>query len=314
MSDVVAINTISGGEGRLKYCECILEDQSISLLVDVGARVSVINDTYSRYFSTVPLVSSPLRLSGYGGGRIGALGVVRLNVRFKHVSLQQFSFHVTKSGSNLMGVDLFDALWFKVEFPGVTPSRVAGSTPLLEVSTDTPATALWQSLFPNVFTGLGCAKKFVHCPMIDPSVLPVSRSLRRLPVAIRLAVSKKLLRLESEDVIERIDASPWISNLVVRTKKSGDLRVCVGLVAVNRAIVPGKHPLPTLEELAAEFNGATVYTKLDLKQGYLQIPLAPKARPLTAFVSHEGLPVQEDAVWTLICSQRVPESDGLALS
>ena len=43
--------------------------------------------------------------------------------------------------------------------------------------------------------------------------------LRRLPLALREDVGKELDRWESQDIIEKVDSSPWISNLVVVRKK-----------------------------------------------------------------------------------------------
>ncbi len=47
--------------------------------------------------------------------------------------------------------------------------------------------------------------------------------------------------------------------------------MCIDLRQLNKAIVPGEYPLPTVEELAAEFHGSTIFSKLDLRQGYLQV-------------------------------------------
>ena len=55
---------------------------------------------------------------------------------------------------------------------------------------------------------------------------------------------------------------PWISNLVVACRKSGEVRLCVDLKSVNKAIIPDKYPLPTIEELSVEFHHSTVFTKL----------------------------------------------------
>ena len=76
---------------------------------------------------------------------------------------------------------------------------------------------------------------------------------------------------------------------MVAQKKSGGLWVCVELRQVNKAIIPDKYPLPTAEELTSLFHGSTVFTKLDLHQGYLQVPLHPASRDLTAFVTHAGV-------------------------
>ena len=61
------------------------------------------------------------------------------------------------------------------------------------------------------------------------------------------------------------------------------------LRAVNKAIIPDKYPLPTIEELTAQFHGSTTFSKLDLRQGYLQVPLHPESRNLTAFITHKGV-------------------------
>ena len=41
-----------------------------------------------------------------------------------------------------------------------------------------------------------------------------------------------------------------------------------------------KYPLPTAEELTTHFYGSTVFCKVDLKQGYLKVPLAHESRDL----------------------------------
>ncbi len=61
------------------------------------------------------------------------------------------------------------------------------------------------------------------------------------------------------------------------------------LTDVNKAIIPDKYPLPTAEELTSHFHGSTVFSKMDLRNGYLQVPLAPASMDLTAFVTHVGV-------------------------
>jgi len=46
---------------------------------------------------------------------------------------------------------------------------------------------------------------------------------------------------------------------------------------------------PTLEEIIHEFNGCTIFTKLDLNKGYHQIELDENSRDLTAFTTHKGI-------------------------
>ena len=62
--------------------------------------------------------------------------------------------------------------------------------------------------------------------------------------------------------------------LVRKKDKAKSLLICINMKNVNKAIVPECYPLPTIEELTAQLVGSTVFSKIDLKWGYLQIVLA----------------------------------------
>lgn len=244
--------------------------------MDTGAKVSLLNvDTYRQYFSSLPRQHSSTALSGYGHAKIDVLGTLELSVRYGTRHVPTFTFYITRTGANLMGLDLFTSLGFSLtDYSG---------TEILQVSTP------WQQQWPALFDGLGILFAFIHQPKVDPTVTPVIQPLRRIPLALRDQVSTELQLLLDAGIIEPINASPWISNLVIAKKKSGGIRVCVDLRAVNKAIIPDKYPLPTAEELTIQFYGSTVFSKLDLRQGYLQVPLSPTSRDLTAFVTHTGV-------------------------
>ena len=80
---------------------------------------------------------------------------------------------------------------------------------------------------------------------------------------MREPVEREIRRMEQEGVIEKIDASPWISNLVPARKKDGSVRVCVNLSAANKALIVDKYPLPTMEEMTSQLAGNTVFSKID---------------------------------------------------
>lgn len=79
----------------------------------------------------------------------------------------------------------------------------------------------WPDRHPQLFEGLGRISRFVHQPTVDPAVRPVIQPLRRIPLALRDAVEVELRRLVEADVIEPINASPWVSNLVIAKKQGG---------------------------------------------------------------------------------------------
>ena len=57
---------------------------------------------------------------------------------------------------------------------------------------------------------------------------------------------------------------------------------------MNKAIIREHHKPMTVEEIAHELAGATVYTKADALKAFLQIHLMHKASLLTTFNSHRG--------------------------
>ena len=129
---------------------------------------------------------------------------------------------------------------------------------------------------------------FTRRIILRPDARPTVYRLRRLPLVMREEVSTELQRLLDADAIERIDASEWVSPLVVSRKPTVQIRLCVDLRCPNSQIVAEVHPLPTIEHLQSHLLGKT-YSKIDLKSAYHQLELHPDSRDVTAFITHEGL-------------------------
>ena len=251
--------------------------KTVTLTVDTGASVSVLpQGIVEKYFKGVTLQPPAARLVTYSQTPIKVLGCMPATV-VRDNDACKVNFYVTDNGTPLMGMDLITALKLRIE--GCTLlSASPASRPVMQLATaskDSPA--------------MGCAKGFMHKVKISESASPVRQKLRRLPFAVRSAVSDELNKLLSSGVIERIDASPWVSPIVVTQKKTGGIRMCVDLREPNKAIVVDSHPLPHMDELLATLAGSILFSTIDLESAYHQLPLHPDSRDLTAFITHEGL-------------------------
>ena len=146
--------------------------------------------------------------------------------------------------------------------------------------------------YADILTGVGKLKDYQFKLHLNKDVKPVAQPVRRLPFGLREKVDKKLDELLSKDIIEEVPPNTpteWVSPLVVVSKPDEDIRVCVDMRRANEAIIRERHPIPTIEEMLYDLNGAIVFSKLDLKWGFHQIELEEQSRDVTTFVTHRGL-------------------------
>ncbi len=136
------------------------------------------------------------------------------------------TFFVVDKGTALLGMDLISALKHQINGDKVCTSIMATNTT------------------PMDDTEIGCVKNIVHKVKIDPSVKPVHQKLRRLTFAVRASVSAELDPLQKAGVIKQVDASAWVSPIVVTGKKTGEIRMCADLREVNKAVITDCYPLP----------------------------------------------------------------------
>ena len=71
--------------------------------------------------------------------------------------------------------------------------------------------------------------------------------------------------------------------MVVVTKKSGQLRLCLDPKDLNDAIQREHYPLPVIEDVATRLAGAKVFTVLDVQQGFWHVELDDESSFLTTF-------------------------------
>ena len=86
----------------------------------------------------------------------------------------------------------------------------------------------------------------------------------------------------------RHSASTWGAPVLFVKKKDGSMRLCIDYRELNRVTVKNKYPLPRIHDLFDQLRDASVFSKIDLRSGYHQIPVRECDIPKTAFSSRYG--------------------------
>ena len=129
--------------------------------------------------------------------------------------------------------------------------------------------------YADVFEGLGCLTDPYHIE-IDPAAQPVIHPPRKVPVTLREPRRLELKRMEENDILTPVsEATDWLSRMVTVVKPN-KLRICIDPKDLNRAIKRRHYPLPTIEEVATKLSKAKVFSVLDAKSGFWQVPLSQK--------------------------------------
>lgn len=99
----------------------------------------------------------------------------------------------------------------------------------------------------------------------------------------------ELTKLVDEKIISPVDQpTPWVSSVVVTTKKSGALRVCVDPRPLNKALKRETYPMPILDEILPDLSQAKVFTTVDLRSGFWHCVLDEESSMLTTFNTPYG--------------------------
>ena len=147
----------------------------------------------------------------------------------------------------------------------------------------------------TVFSGKTTGDPPVRGPMGEaeihllPGVRPRKQNAYRLSDEHRRAMMALVDKLIAEGKVEP-GFGPWVSPAFpVPKKESGKFRLVVDFCALNEATIEDANPLPRIEDILHRQGNYKMWSVLDMKDGYHQVPLKKEHRNLTC-MSTPGVP------------------------
>ena len=86
----------------------------------------------------------------------------------------------------------------------------------------------------------------------------------------------------------RPSTSPWGAPVLFVKKKDGSMRLCIDYRELNKVTIRNQYPLPRIDDLFDQLQGAKVFSKIDLRSGYHQLRVHDEDVPKTAFRTRYG--------------------------
>ena len=86
----------------------------------------------------------------------------------------------------------------------------------------------------------------------------------------------------------RPSVSLWGALVLFVKKKDGSMRLCIDYHEMNKVTIKNRYPLPRIDDFYYQLQGASIFSKIDLRSGYHQLKIKPKDVSKTAFGTRYG--------------------------
>ena len=243
----------------------------IPVKLDTGSDVNILSfSDYKKIKSRPKLKESKVKLTAYNGGTVPVKGQCILDVQYKDQKYKVLFIISDSEVKPILGRKACDKMNLVKRVLSVSHDTAKSSVDLF-------------GDYPDLFEGLGCLPGKVKIKLQDDAQ-PVVEPCRKVPFAQHEELKKELERMESLNVIQRVEEpTEWVNSMVIVTKPNGNLRICLDPRNLNKAIQREHFKLPTREEIMSNFAGAKIFTKLDASSGFWQLQLDDESSKLCTF-------------------------------
>ncbi|KAJ9545105.1 hypothetical protein OSB04_024812 [Centaurea solstitialis] len=149
---------------------------------------------------------------------------------------------------------------------------------------DIPVVREFPEVFPEELPGLPPQRQVeFHIDLTGP----IAKSPYRLAPSEMQELSSQLQELLDKGFI-RLSSSPWGAPVLFVKKKDGSFRMCIDYRELNKITIKNRYPLPCIDDLFDQLQGATYFSKIDLRSGYHHMRVREEDIAKTAFRTRYG--------------------------
>ena len=142
-------------------------------------------------------------------------------------------------------------------------------------------------VFPEYLPRLPLDREIEFIIELIPGTAPISKAPYRMAPSELKELKVQLQELLDKGFI-RPSFSPWGAPVLFVKKKDGTLRLCIDYRELNKVTIKNKYPLPRIDDLFDQLQGASVFSKIDLRSGYHQLKIKAEDIQKTAFRTRYG--------------------------
>jgi hypothetical protein len=127
-----------------------------------------------------------------------------------------------------------------------------------------PMVCEYPDVFPEELPGMPPDRDIEFIIKLIPGTAPIAQRAYHMNPQELEELKRQLADMLSKGLI-RPSASPWGSPVLFVDKRDGTIRLCVDYRKLNEVTIKNKYPLPKIEDLFDQLNGAKVFSKIDLR-------------------------------------------------
>uniref|UniRef100_A0A1Y1JV53 RNA-directed DNA polymerase n=1 Tax=Photinus pyralis TaxID=7054 RepID=A0A1Y1JV53_PHOPY len=285
--DLISLDKI-GCESSIKLWKenVTINGIKISFKLDTGAQCNVLPLKWlEKVQKQKELKEINQTIITYGNNRIKVKGYVILNCKLRNTEYKLKFIVVDVESDPILGLNACVKLNLVARLDSVSQLKENGS------NGRDPKEKLKFAFInenKNLFEGLGKIP-MEHRIKLKNNYVPFVSVCRRVPDSLKEKLKTTLEELVQKGIIEKVEGpSEWVNNIVIIEKPNGKLRICLDPQQLNKNICLEQYPIPTIDEIGVKLKNKRVFSVVDMKDGFYQIPIDKESSNLCTFISPFG--------------------------